>query len=299
MLYYTYSMNEFVLSAVDERMLLFVGRYHYVTAEQMKRAMGYAMLNYTQSRLKRLNDAGYFRTNFSKRGSQSGSVPFIYSLSEKGWKVLEGAGVTFDQKKRPGAEKVYSVVFYEHMLGVVDVLIGFDLLERSRDEVVIDELRNELDIQRQVRTYNQQHKTHFVEWDSFIDLTVADYKAPIALEYDRYTEDRKKWSAKIRRTVELLEAGYEPLFGQKSVTIAVILGTSEFSSVTPTKRRDQLRRWTANELARSGKERWEELFLFTDQPAVMASGEDARMFFGGTHWYTPTSDTPTALLDMP
>ena len=290
-------MNDTTITQVDARLLRLVGRYHYATAEQLRRASGYAMLNYTQTRLKKLRDAGYLRTSFNKRGSNAGSAPFIYSLSARGWQFLEATGVIVDQKKRPNREHAYSVVFYEHILGVVDVMIAADMLERSDSGIVIEEIKNELDIQRLVRTYNQENKTHFVEWDAWFDMTAGGFKTPIAIEYDRYTEDRKHWVAKIRRTVEMLEHGYETLFSETSVTIAVMQGSNDRAYMTSENRRDQLRRWTANELKRSGHEQYADLFLFTDRCPSVGSAEEAFEFFFGEHWYTPTSDTPTVLLE--
>src|SRR5579885_819132 len=123
------------LSAVDEKLLLAIHRFHYLTLSQLVRFLGYSdrskgSANWLGGFLKTLVSGNYLVAQHLPRVASYGRNPFVYSLSTKGVHHMEALGMTIQTKPTP-AEQERSFLFLEHTLKLNDVLIAACLLEKQ------------------------------------------------------------------------------------------------------------------------------------------------------------------------
>lgn len=125
--------------------------------------------------------------------------------------------------------------------------------------------------------------------DAWFELAVAGHQpVAIAVELDRGSEDQRRWRGKVAALAAWAAGPYRQAFGADTLTIAV---------VTPNEtRREALRAWTAQELARTGHQQLAEIFLVTSADPVTTPPE--QLFFNPC-WYEPTTPTPVSLLLPP
>ncbi len=102
---------------------------HYLTAGQLSRLlyMGRDADRYSQRRLKRLVDAGYALRLRALPSPRVGSAPHVFTLANRGRRVLSEAGVSLaspyvrPSEVHAAAENVW---FMEHTLAAIDVLVA-------------------------------------------------------------------------------------------------------------------------------------------------------------------------------
>ncbi len=135
------------LSAVDEKLLLAVHRFHYLTLGQLVRFLGYSerskgSSNWLGGFLKTLVAGNYLVAQNLPRVSSYGRNPLIYSLSTKGFNHIQALGLAIQTKLTP-AEQERSFLFLEHTLRLNDVLIAACLVEKQTEGITLAELRHE------------------------------------------------------------------------------------------------------------------------------------------------------------
>ena len=88
------STKAYVLTAHDEKLLLTLRQFHYLTLNQFITYLGISekSKNWLGGRLKTLKDVGYVTTQQLPRVESYGRNPLIYSLSPKGIQHMRGLG---------------------------------------------------------------------------------------------------------------------------------------------------------------------------------------------------------------
>src|SRR5579859_6890965 len=135
------------LSAVDEKLLLSVHHFHYLTLNQLVRFLGYSerskgSSNWLGGYLKALVEGNYLVAQNLPRVSSYGRNPLIYSLSTKGVNHIQALGYPVLTKLTP-AEQERSFLFLEHTQQLNNVLIAACLLEKQIEGITLAELRHE------------------------------------------------------------------------------------------------------------------------------------------------------------
>ncbi len=279
------------VSEVDVAVLAAVGRFGYLTAAQLGRLLYpdcHDDHRYARRRLARLAEAGWLLRLSGLPSPRSGSAPQVYMVGRDG-RALLGLEDYF----RPAEEqhKVRNTWFMTHTLATIDVLVAAERLCRTQP-VAMPRVLTE----RQLRGNPLRVSVHgdgqarsvAVIPDAWFELSVNGRKpVGIALELDQATEYQQRWRGKVAALAAWAEGPYRQAFANPSLTIAV---------VTPdAARRDRLRSWSAQELARIGQLELAEIFLFTD--ANPATAPEA--FFFGRVWWEPEATEPVSLLSPP
>ena len=122
-------MKRPALSAPDERILLALGRMHYLTNEQLRRLYYGQSLSYVQERTRNLSQLGYLLRIELKSARRGGSSPIVYALDKNGRSFVQEAGYDLAPRFRKSEILAASPLHLEHTLAVNDVLIAFEQLD--------------------------------------------------------------------------------------------------------------------------------------------------------------------------
>lgn len=283
------------LGPSEEAILASIGRYHYLTAEQVCRLhFSSGSLRYSQTKLKHLADAGFLTRIFLPRREQHGSSPLLYGLATPGRVLLRGRGASLRSRYRPVEEEQHSYLFLEHTLSVNDFLIAAELLARSHPVIALEELRHERDLKREpvyveVRGEGVVARVGVIP-DGWLDLAHIgrNERFCFVVELDRGTTKRRKWQRKVAALLSFAQGPYQRAFGREAITIIVATTEGE-------KRRDDLLAWTQDELVARWLMHEADLFRFASIAPGALSPEAA---FLSPLWYVPFASAPVPLLTI-
>lgn len=281
------------VGVADEAILRAVARYHYLTAEQVRRLF-YAkgVITYVRARLKRLAEGGHLQRVPLRRTGPAGGAPYAYRLGPRGRAYLEALGIEVLARYRPSEQPLD--YFLEHTLCVNDALMAFELVARSHAQVELVGMRHERVLKRQPVTVElPDGGRQTLIPDGWVALHVADgdgrYQACFALELDRGHVEQKRWRRKVAALVAWWTTGaYTAAFQAHSLTIAVVATPGEG-------RRIELLRWTAAELSELEQQDQADLFRVT---GVAADQVSPAAFVLAPSWYRPFDPAPRPLLEV-
>jgi len=274
-----------------------IGRYHYLTVPQLQRLLYQGRLrSYVQGSLNKLQAAGYVDSKDQTLVSDTGRPLRVWTFTTQGARTLSQMG--FSDLPVMHQRLNRSAFMLDHDLDVNDAMIVCELLSTRYSVELIG-----------FKTDNQLHKTPTsvilpdgsktnVIPDGWVCYGFGGTKAAYAIEVDRGTENRFKWQNKVRSFVAFASGNpspYEIAFGEKSLTVLVIVKPAQLRSIKePQARLEDLKRWTEAELLVLGKQNWGSLFRFTVQRTDQT---DPSIFFGGAHWVAAFDPTPRSLLE--
>jgi hypothetical protein len=181
-----------------------------------------------------------------------------------------------------------------HTKELNDVLIAAELLTRAVPQITLAQLLHERTLKRQpVRVTLPDGTTTAVIPDAWLELHVRSHtdrrRFPLAVELDRGTTEQRQWRRKVAGLLHWANGPYHATFQTRALTIAVV-------ATVGTRRRDELRRWTEQELTAQGASEAGELFRFTScQPEAI----DPLELFLQPVWTAPGSPRRHALLAVP
>ncbi len=266
-----------------------VGLYHLhlATAEQLTR-LHYkpGMLNTVKARLKELADNGYVQADsVPTRRFRS---PYYYTMGQKGMRYLEAAGLDVNTAYRASEETDKHWLFIDHALDLSDVLIAAVRLPAADARFYLAQFTHERELKR------TPYKADGISLipDAFLDFRYVlpdghQRRMPVLLEHDRGTEQQQHFRRRIRAYLSLFRNnGQQSLFGVQALTVA-------FTTFVSHQRLEQMRTWTAQELAAAGAPKAAGmLFLFAHLPRPLNS----RALCLEPYWYTPYQGGPLQLL---
>src|SRR5579859_4679635 len=166
-----------ILSAVDEKLLLAVHKFHYLTLSQLIRFLGYSdrskgSSNWLGGFLKTLVAGNYLVAQNLPRVASYGRNPLIYSLSTNGVNHIQALGYQVLTKLTP-AEQERSFFFLEHTLRLNDVLIAACLLEKQVQGIILADLRHERVLKHHPTRVQVDGKTVAVIPDGWLDFRLS------------------------------------------------------------------------------------------------------------------------------
>jgi Replication-relaxation len=255
------------LTAVDEKLLLAVHKFHYLTLSQLIRYLGYSehskgSSNWLGGILKSLVAGNFLVAQSLPRVSSYGRNPLIYSLSTKGVHHIEALGLTVQTKLTP-AEQERSFLFLEHTQQLNNVLIAACLLEKQIAGITLAECRHERVLKHHPPKVQVEGRSVAVIPDAWLDFRLSppfsrgSEQVAICLEVDRATEDVWKFRAKIRNYVAFAGGSYQATFGTSALTIAFV------ATAGGDRRVQQMKTWTREEISKLNARSFADLFLFT------------------------------------
>jgi Replication-relaxation len=256
----------------DRRILEALGRFHVLTAEQVRRLFFGKSLTYVQSQvMPRLVAAGLVRELHFPKTMRYGSFPIVYTLTSKGWREIGLPPPRFKRTEQSGFHML-------HTLAVTDVCIGAELLSRRYAQITLVDLEHEWDFKRNPFRFDGGS----VAPDGLLRMRIGTDPQDVLLEVDRRTEVKAQWQAKIEPLLALAQGSFQQLYDTPfAPTIAVLTTGGEV-------RRQHLQEWTA-ELDT------ESLCLF----ASMDPAADPDILFLSPVWYPSQPGAAQSLFTLP
>jgi hypothetical protein len=166
---------------------------------------------------------------------------------------------------------------------VNDVLISAELLSRRFPGIAVARMLADHELKRDpIRATEPGGAKVAVVPDAFLELHIESrYRMCIALEYDRGTEEQKRWRSKVAAVRACIEAGtYQERFSTSSLTVAVVTSAGA-------KRVADLMRWTELELG--DRPALHDVFRFT-------SADPTPEFFLDSCWRRPFAPDHLSLI---
>lgn len=264
-----------------------LGRFHYLTAEQLARLLfSPRSVTYVYEHSRWLCEEGFLRRVPLPRVSAMGSSKNVYALDRKGYRFLEALGCAPEGRFRPAEEAVREQLFLEHTLACNDVLILAHRLARQDAGVVVAEMRTERELRRsagRVEVYDPEsgkRERIAVIPDGWLELHVdGSYKATFALEMDRSTMEKKALRRKLRGLVRR--------YANEPVTVVVVALGGE-------KRQGELVGWVEGVLDETNARHHADLFRVAAFDPAQA---DPREAFLSPIWRQPFSSGGHPLLE--
>lgn len=275
-------MNQYIPTPADRLILQAVGRYHRLTAEQVRRLLYGKALSHAQTNCKKLTAAGYLERQ-RYRPTHYGPPTYVYTLSTGGYRYLAGLGISAGTRYRGKITEMH----LDHELAVVDVLIAAELHAQTLPNVTLSVV-NGYQLNRQKVTVHLNGEAHAKVPDGWFAFQAQGHRpACFVLELDRGTEEQKYWKHKVRGLVAWLEQVYPRQFGAGNPPGIVVLVTES------PQRAAQLRTWTEEQLTALGRIATGNLFLFGHaDPATIAPAT----LFSAPLFAVPFEQDPVPLL---
>jgi Replication-relaxation len=193
------------ITEADQRLLLALARYHYLTAAQAGRLLYPALCDqhrYMRRRFQKLVNGRYVLRLRALPRARYGMAPHVFTLGQSGRQYVQALGVRVAPYFRPNEEHkaAWHDAFMTHRLAAIDVLIAADML--CRDYAVTcprllaeRELRH-APIRVEIPTGQGSRRVAVIP-DGWFQLSVSGNPAySIAVELDRATEDQSAWRRK-------------------------------------------------------------------------------------------------------
>ncbi len=258
------------ISQTQERILLSVHRYTYLTATQVTTLhFSSGSVKYANDVLKRMSDEKYL----SRLDRQTVNEKYLYCLGIRGVRHLKNLGMEFNSF-HPSDHAQHSHMHMSHWLSTTDFLIAAETLPKVQPGIELASLYHDLTLKHML--------SGRVIPDGFIDFRTQGEQTCVWLELDRATEEQGDIRKKVRAIVEWCHQFYTQTFGTHSINIAVVAQDD--------KRERQLYHWVCQEL---GQEREINWFLFS----TLAPGPlDPVSVFMSPIWKRYSEDSLVSLL---
>ena len=266
----------------EGELLQLVHQFQALTVFQIVRILGKeTTINNIRSKLKRLVDSGLLETQFLPRTSLGGRSPIVYSLSNKGMRLLGD--------EHTAQQKLKGMLPLQHLLEINDVLIAALTLPRVEPRIAVFEWRHE----HQFKQYPIKISEHtFLSPDAFVHVTLAPpYGKPgercgIIFEIDRGTEDVYTIQNKLRCYRTLFYGDFEQVFGCANLTVAFVVTSGGEARVR------QLVRFAQATFEHSKEDA--ELFIFS---SVVPGDIQPLPFFTDPLFVQPFTSSPLPLIE--
>lgn len=282
-----------VLTALAEKLLLTLSRFHYLTIDQIVRFFGLrpSSTSWIRGKLRELVLQGFIETQFLPRTTPAGRLPLIYALGTKGIQHGKQLGI-FIPYHSP-KERIRSYLFLTHTLQLNNFLIAACLLTKAVPEIVLQDWQHDLTLKHQpVRVDLGKGKRDILVPDGWLDWqllppfgTPEEDRFSAFLELDRNTEDIRQFKLKIRSYVAFANGPYKT-FGSECFTVLLCIAAGGHH------RLHQLRKWTVEMLTENNALDYAIFFQFALLPP---SPIDPASLFLFPVWYTLGNDVPVPL----
>jgi hypothetical protein len=283
----------------DRKVLAHIGRYHYLTAEQLLRLLGYSPRSrtYVSEILNRLTKEGILHRSFVAQPDENGEARQrnigVWSATALGRTYLRDLGITPPFNKHGPSR---TPLYYDHILPVNDALIACELFAKDNPDVELAQMVHEREIKRAIDRVEVilggKRFAQPVAPDGWTDFRINGEQHPIWWEVDRDTEHIRDWMHKIAGIVEYYAKGlYQERFGTDLLTVAVV--SVPRTGRKPIDRMWQLVNWTEQVLEHQGKKDWADVFRFTSLNPAQVPPDT---FFSMHYWYRPFDISSQPLL---
>ena len=267
--------------------------YHFLTATQICRVLGYRLTTITtiRERLKQLTDNKYLHSFYLPLPQKQ--RPYVYALSMQGRRYLESEGMDVTTYYKPAEQEVRSYGFLMHTLELNEFIILAKLLEAQEPNLSLFDFQHDFTIKKTpITTLDAKGKIIKVIPDAFLDMrTAAGKRACFLVELDRGTEGNEKFRRKIADSITSLQQGtLTKHFLARKLTILYVTTAGH-------RRVEQMRNLTRLELKAQGiaaDSYKAQMFKFATLPPLIEEPADPETIFCTPYWLSAYGD-PTEL----
>ena len=256
------------LSAVEEKLLIALYRFHFLTIDQFVSYLGLSpnSAKWIQGKLRSLFARGFVDTQYLPRLTPSGRLPFIYMLGTKGITHFKELGFTVSYHSPK--ERVRSYLFLTHTLQLNHFLIAASNLSRVVSQVTLIDFKHERVLRHlPFRVDLPDGKKALVIPDGWLDFELhapyglaGENRFSCFVELDRDTEDITQVKSKIRAYLAFANGAYKA-FGSDCFTVLFLIASGQDRRV------QQLRKWTLEALTSQEAIEYSVFFKFALLPA--------------------------------
>ncbi len=276
----------------DVPILTSLARYHYLTAEQLRRLhYGLGVITYVRARLKSLVDAKLVTRLAQPHYARTGSSPNVFRLATRGYRFLEELGVPTHHLPD---EKPYSYLYWRHTLALNHALIAAELLTRLHPQLTIHRLVHERELKRMpVKVQLPAGKVVSVIPDAYLQLHEAERVGPgywhdLVWELDMGTTEVREFRQKVAALIAYALGPYRQVMGAAGITIVILTPQEE-------KRANALLSWIEAELTGLGQQACGEWFCVRSVDPAAVSPEELYL---APRWRQPFRTEPVPLLPL-
>jgi hypothetical protein len=284
-----------LLTAVEEKLLLALYRFHYLTIDQVVNYLGISAnsTNWIRKKLRSLVNREFVDTQYLPRLTPYGRLPLIYMLGTEG--VNHFKELDFPVSYHSPKERIRSYLFLTHTLELNTLLIAASSLSRLIPAITLSEWKHERVLKHMpVKVDLGNGKTGSVVPDAWLDWQLeTPYGVPgadrfsVFVELDRDTEDITQFKPKIRNYLALADGSYKT-FGSECFTVVFLVADGS------DRRLHQLRKWTLEQLTMQEAVEYSVFFQFALLPH---SPIDPTHLFLSPVWFTLQDETPVSLIE--
>jgi len=284
-----------MLSAVEEKLLLAIYRFHYLSIDQIVRYLGIShnSTNWIRAKLRSLIDRRFVDTQYLPRVTPYGRLPLIYMLGTEGVNHFKEIG--FSVSYHSPKERIRSYLFLTHTLELNHLLIATFSLSAVVPAITLIEWKHERVLKHTpctVEVGNGKKSSlvpdAWLDWhlDSPYGVRGAD-RLSCFVELDRDTEDITQFKPKIRSYLAFANGGYR-VFGSDCLTVLILVAEGG------DRRLHQLRKWTMEQLTEQKAVEYSVFFQFAMLPSTPI---DPKSLFLSPVWFTLEDDISLPLIE--
>lgn len=244
------------ITPAHEALLHSFTQLHMLTAEQLRCLLAPdGSVKTMQAKLKLLESHGYLQHDAIPTKATKPS--YYYVLDTEGMRWLKNIGVDVNPSFRTEKEMHTSPEFIEHTLEINDILIAAILFNKLESGYSFHGFLHERALKQRPCCFEWHNKDWKVIPDGFLQFYKDSSRLSLLLEHDRGTEWQMAVRKKIRSYIGMFQTkAYTERFKAKAVMVI-------FTTFHGSKRRDQLREWTYEELKAQEATNLSTHFLFT------------------------------------
>lgn len=284
-----------MLTAVEEKLLLAIYRFHYLTIDQLITYLGISIhsANWIRAKLRSLIDRQYVDTQYLPRLTPYGRLPLIYMLGSEG--ITHCKEIGFPVSYHSPKERIRSYLFLTHTLELNTFLLAASSLPRIVPEITLTDFKHERVLKHMpCKVEIGNGKKRSVMPDGWLDFELhTPYGVPgadrfsVFVELDRDTEDMSQFKPKVHAYLSFANGAYTT-FGSDSFNVVFVVAAGGQRRV------QQLRKWTLEVISAQAAMEYAVFFKFAVLPPAPLHPPS---LFLAPYWYTLEHDAPVSLIE--
>ncbi len=277
------------LTQNHERIIRYINRYHYLTAEQFLTLLGYSdgTIKTLKGYLKELTDNKYLHSFYLPATSKS--RPFVYGLGMRGRKYLIKTNEWNGVYSLPSEEKTYYTLM--HILELNDFLIALEALTRLTPSLHLFDMQHDLTLKRRpFLVTDLSGKKYGLIPDALVDVRLERQgRRPrryfFWIELDRETISNDAFREKIRNILLFTKNGLQEQYFGIEQPIPFL-----FATTAGARRVEKMLTLARMEFAAHPTASRNLMLKFAAVPPLMWDYPDPSQIFCRPYWQSPYSD---------
>ena len=267
----------------EGRILEAVALFEQLTAEQLSRHLDYSF-RYTQHRCKALTDAKYLQRLTLPKRTQSGSVPYVYTLARRGRKYLQDLGdgsPSVRKRYRPSEQQARL-----HTLATNEVLLHFIMATEEDPSLSLVRYITDYDFHNEPITVQLADRASTATASLIPDLwvhlrqsTEETYSYYYCIEVNLTPVEQKRWRRKVSLYLSC-EKGIKERVGVDVFQVVTFIASPETVLRPGAGRYSATEQMARTKALKEAEKRKNDYLLWTERELkAQHRADDADLFF--------------------